>query len=130
MRTVPHILKLPMLLLAISSLVGGCYYDNREDLYQNIQQPCELETISFAAHIEPVISQNCAFSGCHLNPGAAAGLDLSDHGAISAAALNGALIQRIERNNGEGGQMPPSGRMGQCHIDQIKEWALAGAPNN
>lgn len=111
-------------------LANSCYYDNREDLYQFLQTPCELDAVSYTTHIQPLLASQCAYSGCHAGPASAAGLDLSTHAGASAGVLNGQVINRIERANGEAGQMPPSGKMGDCQINQIKEWALAGAPNN
>lgn len=111
-------------------LANSCYYDNREELYQFLETPCELDAVSYTAHIQPLLASNCAYSGCHAGPASAAGLDLSTHAGAAAGVLNGQVINRIERANGEAGQMPPSGKMGDCQINQIKEWALAGAPNN
>lgn len=108
----------------------SCYYDSREDLYQFIEVNCDLNNVSYAADIEPLLASQCAYSGCHSSTAPAAGLDLSTHANAANAVLNGALIDRIEKPNGDAGQMPPSGKMNDCDINKIKEWTIAGAPNN
>jgi len=123
-------LRSHLFLLLATLIQQSCYYDNREDLYAQFEPECITETVSFSADIAPIINTNCAFSGCHAGPSPSAGLDLSSHPSISNAVLNGRVLNRINLNNGDGGQMPPTGKLSDCTILLIEEWALNGAPNN
>lgn len=123
------VFKTVFLLIAIGS-ISSCYYDNREDLYQNLDNPCDTENVSFASQVEPIMSVNCATSSCHAGSSPSAGLNLEGHQNIADAVLNGRVINRINRTEGESGLMPPSGRLSDCQIDLIQAWASDGAPNN
>jgi len=120
--------KILFLFTLVGWLVTGCYYDNAEELYQNYPQNCDVSAVSYAIDIKPMMETNCAYSGCHLNPGAAQGLDLSTYGAVSA---NKDIIKsRVNAPAGSGLTMPPSGPMIKCNIQQLTTWIDQGALNN
>jgi len=100
----------------------SCVYDNAEELYD--QKDCTDNDISFIQNIEPIISTNCAVSGCHINGGQIP--TLTTYEQISS---NAGLI-KIRTSNGT---MPPSNsgyNLTQEEIDDIACWVDAGAPSN
>lgn len=113
-------------LLALSS----CYYDNKEDLYQNFEEEekCITDSVSYQAQVAVIMQTNCAISGCHLGPNGVRGLDLSQYSTVESIANSGQLVGRITGSTGA--QMPPGNGLPQCEIDQIKAWVADGAPNN
>jgi hypothetical protein len=120
--------KLALIVLS-AALVASCYYDNKEDLYQNFPKgDCDTTAVTYSAFIQPLLAQKCATSGCHLPPSISAGLDLSQYASAKAIADNGSFYNRIR---GIGPLMPQGGpALSPCEIDKIKSWIDAGALEN
>lgn len=112
-------------LLSIAALLGSCYYDNEEDLYElwNAQNNCDTINVSFTEDILPIMANHCATPGCHVPGGAAPGI-LQTYEQISAFA-GGIRFRAIEV-----GDMPPSGPLSPCNQNLLKAWIDAGAPDN
>ena len=111
-------------ILIVFSLVAllGCTSDNFEEFY-NINDECSELGTSFQNDIQPIISTNCAISGCHVT---GTGLPpWQTYNQISARAEDIAIRITID--------MPPSvsGKsLTATEIAQIQCWAEAGTPNN
>lgn len=90
-------------------------------------EDCNLESVSFAADIQPIISNNCA--SCHTGTNPNGGIVFSSHSEIAALANSGQLMNALTASNGVS-QMPPSGPMNNCNIDKITKWIEDGTPNN
>jgi uncharacterized membrane protein len=84
---------------------------------------CSNVAAKFAANVAPIISANCATSGCHNSTGAG-GLVLQNHAQISAAR------NRIKTRVIDDKTMPPSGPLPPAQINILKCWIEAGAPND
>ncbi len=119
--------KVLLIVLGIVSITS-CYYDNAEELYGTGQKSCDTSVVTFSQDVSIIINNNCAFSGCHLGTNAAAGIDLSTYGSVSANATE--IRNRINLPSGAVGLMPPTGRLNQCDIDKINAWIDMGAMNN
>lgn len=120
----------PLIIVALLfALTEACYSDNKEDLYENYQtDDCDTLNTKFMANILPILTENCATSGCHLGVGAQSGLDLSTYADVEIIAKDGRLEGRI---TGSGGAiMPPVGAMSDCNIDRILKWVANGSQNN
>ncbi len=74
---------------------------------------------SFSATINPIISGNCATSGCH---NGSRSPNLTSYSAIKANGSS--IVSAINQN------MPPGGGLSQTQINQITCWVNDGAPNN
>ena len=102
---------------------------------------------SFAQHIQPVFTNNCATSGCH-NSAAGGGLVLSTGQAygnlvnvpstgepnmtlvIPSDADNSYLVIKLEGRQNVGARMPLTGSISNNQIQNIKNWINNGAQNN
>ena len=107
----------------------------------------------FAGLVQPILTQNCAVSGCHTGTGAAAGLDMTAgaaHGNIVLVAsgqlpsmsliepgdpANSYLMHKVQGTHldvgGSGLQMPRNRTpLVQAVIDDLIDWVNDGAPNN
>jgi hypothetical protein len=124
------------IVLAVPLLVSQCYYDNKEELYQNLQdaeeEVCPTDSLSYSQDIAPILEANCATSGCHLGPNGTRGLDLSQYADVKFIAEKeiddrGGLLNRI---NGIGPIMPQSGSLPACEIEKITAWIDQGVLNN
>lgn len=115
--------------LGLLFLFSACYFDNKEELYQNLSQPCDLSNVSFQNDIKPIMTANCSFSGCHDSNTSAGGLDLSVFSGVSSSGKSGVLLNRLKGIGGS--QMPQSaGPLSNCQIQVIQEWVSAGALEN
>lgn len=120
--------KTILLLALVSFVVTSCYYDNAEELYKEYQQTCDVSAVTYSQDVSKIIAQNCAYSGCHVNPGAAANLDLSTYNDVAANKDN--VKSRINLPAGNASVMPASGPMNSCNIQLVTAWIDNGALNN
>lgn len=103
-------------------LYSACTYDNAEELYGKPE--CTPESVSFSNDIMPLISANCAISGCHI--GGQQLPTLENYDQITQNA------QAIKTNTGNG-TMPPAGSGKSLTLEQINLiacWVDSGSPNN
>jgi hypothetical protein len=110
------------LIITALFIVIGCAYDNAEELYG--EAGCPPNGVSFTQNIEPIIQNNCAISGCHVNGRQLPALETYEQIAANA--------QRILFRTSNG-TMPPvsSGKsLTQEDIHQIDCWLKLGAPDN
>jgi hypothetical protein len=121
-------MKKALMLYLLVFLTIACTNDNKEDLIGEEPTNCFEADLSYQVDIKPIISANCATSGCHAGPLAVSGLDLSTFSASSQIANNGDLVGRIEATSGA--IMPPGANLGACEIEKIKAWVADGALNN
>ena len=110
-------------LLALTATLSqsACYYDNEVDQYGVTE--CDTTAVSYAIDIAPIIQQNCV--ACH-QPGGSqetSAMDTYDN-------LVNFAVSAVDRVNGRGNLMPPSGKMTSCNIALLEAWVNAGMPNN
>ncbi len=113
-------LIIPCILLVI--VFNGCEYSSEEELYG--LEECEVENVTFSEKIEPLIVGTCAVEGCHV-PGNGRFL-LRNYEEIKENVDNGS----VGRHAIELRDMPPSGPLSRCQIEELAAWIDAGAPNN
>ena len=67
--------------------LGGCYYDNEEELYGPLyaQQQCDTSNVSYSQDIAPLVQNKCLM--CHgksVYMGSGGGINLDGYNAISS----------------------------------------------
>lgn len=108
-------------LLAIGAQTS-CYYDNEVEQYGTTV--CDTVALSFSQDIQPIINASCIT--CHAPGGEQESTPFTTYEEIKLYT-DGALVERIQ---GIGGIMPPSGAISSCNQLKIAAWVNAGAPNN
>lgn len=106
-------------LAIISSIcLQSCFYDNEEYIYGS--EDCGSNPTSYQTQIDPVISQNCAVSGCHA--------DLQEPllNDVNAVQNFASKINNVVQN----GTMPPTGSLSDEDINLINCWINQGALDN
>ena len=100
-----------------------------------VEEP-EVATVSYNDDIEPILTERCAFAGCHVT-GHVTNLDLSSYDTFKQGGNSGAtfvaddgkgslVVKRID-----GGGMPPGGPpLDQDQIQLFIDWINEGAENN
>ncbi len=95
---------------------------------------CSIDTIYFANTILPLLTSNCAMSGCHngISGGDAGEYTLNTYSGILAIVrpgnpVNSKLVEVISN-----GTMPPGGRtpISSSQLSAIETWISQGALNN
>ncbi|MFP9097459.1 cytochrome c [Flavobacterium sp. RHBU_24] len=111
----------PILLVALASCESTTY----EDIQDNTVIDGD---VTYNANVKTIIDANCV--SCHTPGGSASFRPLSTYTQVKDAVENAGLLDRIQRQNGEDGAMPQSGRMPQSTIDIILEWENDGLLEN
>lgn len=109
--------------------MASCYFDNKEELYQNLDSSCESVDQSYSQNILPILNTNCSYSACHDASTKAGGLDLNLYSEVFRSAQAGSLVNRIK---GIGASQMPLGAepLSDCQIQKIENWVLEGALEN
>ena len=126
-----------LIVAASITMVQACIYQREEPLPQ---PACTTpDTVSFKNDIIPILTVNCAISGCHTTPDPQSELNLSASVAYSQLlnpgpgyVVPGSLLESVmySQITNPTQIMPPTGEMDNCTITMIKTWILQGAKNN
>jgi hypothetical protein len=92
---------------------------------------CSPDTVYFN-EILPLITSNCAGSGCHDDTTKADGVQLTDFQNIRTTGeiVPGNPSESKMFKEMAKGDMPPSGKLSQDILDKISKWIAQGAKNN
>ena len=105
----------------------SCANDSEDDLTDvvDITDPDpDGSVVTYVDNIEPIMQSSCV--GCHASPPVnGAPFALINFSQVSARA--GGILNRMSRQSGTPGAMPPSGRLPQSTIDLVEKWIADGA---
>jgi hypothetical protein len=109
------------LAVCICLMMSACYYDKAEELYPSNFNQNDTGAVTYTNYIAPLITSNCASSGCHATKFPI----LGDYPKLKTIIDNGTFKNRVmvQRN------MPPGGLTASAYV-KIQKWLDAGAPNN
>lgn len=97
--------------------------------YESIEEPIVTGAlVTYDADVRSIINENC--TACHSVGGPASFRPLNTYAEVVSAMQNTDLVDRIQRQNGEPGQMPQTGRMPQEKINVILQWSDDGLLEN
>ena len=110
------------------SILPGCYYDKKEDLYspQGGGVACDTASVTYSGKIQPIMTASCV--GCHSAGNASGGFSLDTHAGVSAAS--GRLLGAVKHSTGFSAMPKNSNKLSDCQITQIEKWLTSGAPND
>ncbi len=121
-------MKKTRLMLALSMLLGGCYYDNEEELYPSPTTSGGDTTVvvKYSSDIEPLINQHCY--GCHSAASyqAVGKVNLEGYANAKSAAQKPKFVQCVRWE--QGCNMPPSGRLPADQLQKIERWISQNFP--
>lgn len=115
-------IKTTFIIALAALIVGSCYYDNEEELYQNFPQDCDTQTLTYTIDIKSIVDVNCTV--CH-SPSGGFLPHLNTYQAMLSNEFG--VTDRINRPLGDASLMPPTGQMNSCNIEKINQWYLQGA---
>ncbi|HLN73020.1 MAG: hypothetical protein ACM3O8_01280 [Methylococcaceae bacterium] len=121
---------LTLILILFVTTLSNCYYDSEEKLYPVLSTSCDLENVTFAATIKPILQASCYT--CHsnsnyVNQGSGIKLENYDDVKIQASSR---LMGSIKHEPGYIPMPNGGGKLPDCEINQIQKWIDNGMPNN
>ncbi len=126
-RTINMKMKLSILLLLISFMGTGCYYDVEEELYPVTN--CDTVNVTYSGTVSSIITTyNC--TSCHVGNNPSGGFRLDSYTGVKAKVTDNRLWGAINHLPGFAPMPQGQNKMNQCDINKIKAWIDAGAPNN
>ncbi len=120
-----------IIVIFITAIAYGCYYDNEEYLYPQLDTTCDTADVAFSSSVKPVLEQNCL--SCHSNNTASSlggNIKLEDYQDVRLRADNGSLLGTISHESGYSPMPKGASRLNNCKISIIKIWISSGAPDN
>lgn len=103
-------------------------YSCESNTYEDLQDGQVIVGDVTYQDIQPIIAANCL--SCHGSGGVSEFRPLGTYNELKDAVQNTNLLQRIQRQNGEPGIMPQTGRMPQDKINLILQWNADGLLEN
>lgn len=122
-------MKRYLLLVAVIVTISSCYYDNASELYPaaGLNQNCDTINVTYTKNIQPLYVANCgANNSCHSAAVAEGGVILDNYNSaiqVDDATIIGCVEQQVGFS-----QMPPTGKLSDCGINQLKIWIQNGKP--
>lgn len=110
-------------------LLSSCYYDNGEDLYQNLgPTPCDTSEVSYINFVVPLLERLCI--NCHMGNMPSGAINLENYPSVLARVNSGILMGAIRHDPGFS-PMPRGGnKIPACDIEQLQAWINQGAKDN
>ena len=115
------------LILTLTVLITGCYYDVEEELYP--PNNCDTTNVTYSSTISTIINNNACLS-CHSGASPSGGFSLESYANVKAKVNDGRLFGSINHSSGFAPMPQGLNKMSQCDINKVKAWIDAGAPNN
>lgn len=115
----------PFLLASVVFAVSGCFYDNKEELFQ-LDDDCVTENLSYEFDIEPIISSRCY--QCHDNSTGFGGYVIE--GFTNLKPHVDIVLNSIKHTNGASPMPKGEPMIPDCEIQKIEAWINDGALDN
>lgn len=126
--------------LVMGAMLFACTHEatspNSANTPPTFSTSCSADTVYFVNEILPIITSNCAMSGCHDAATRADGVQLTSYSTIikyvKAGNATGSKLYKviIEPNPGDRMPPPPRSPLTAAQIAKIQKWINQGAKNN
>lgn len=128
MECLNKLLNFSVIAILVLISLNSCYYDNKEELLQNVEQTaCDTTTaLTYDAQVGTILNNSCTLSGCHNTQTNQSGYDFSQYSTAKTAVDNDRLAAVLNS-----GSMPKSpGTISNCDKQAVIKWINNGAPEN
>lgn len=116
-----------ILIILVTALMSGCYYDNEAVLYPDTG--CTAGTVgTFQAVVLPLLNHRC--NSCHSGSYPSGSIRLDSYTEVIKYVNVGSLMGSINHDSGYSPMPKNSSKMSACDIQKIQSWVDAGAANN
>lgn len=117
-----------LILLLLSVVFFGCYYDKEAELY-GITNPCDVSNVTYRTTVVAIL-QNYGCISCHSGVAASGGISLNTYSSVKTQVTNGKLLGSINQSSGISFMPKGGNKMLSCDINKIKAWIDAGSSDN
>lgn len=124
------IASLTSFIAALQLLSNGCSKDLAEAPVEDRKEECDTLYEGFAQNIDPIISSNCATSGCHDSNSPPNGIALETHAQIKDETKNGKLLCSIRHESGCSNMPSGQPQLDAEKIRLIECWKEKDYPND
>lgn len=109
----------------LTLVLGGCYYDNEEDLYLG-SSTCDTTNVTYSASVAPVFAGYC--NSCHSGSSPSGNIKTDSYASVTAniTRIYGAI-------NHQSGFLPMpqnGGSLSRCDLTKIDIWIRQGMLDN
>lgn len=128
------------LAVCLGILLYACTHEttdpNDVNYPSTVSATCSADSVYFVSEILPLITSNCAMSGCHNATTRAEGVQLTSYATIIKYVNKGnassSKLYRVITTTNAGDRMPPPPRspLTATQIAKIQKWINQGAKNN
>lgn len=112
-------IQISLIVVVCIATATGCYYDKEETLYGR-KIDCASVSYKYSVEVGPLITSNCATSGCH---------DATNAGNVTLQSYTQVTehLTRINQRVVIDRTMPPGGGMTTQQVSVIECWIANGA---
>lgn len=125
-NAIPLARRYSNILLLLAVLLGGCAYDNEQDLYPDII--CDTQLATYQAVIVPIMTNYCL--GCHSTDANLGEVSLEGYDNLINYVNNGRLLGSIRHQSGFSPMPKDQPKIPACDIAKIEQWIASGAKND
>ena len=100
----------------------------KDEMCDDPSADCQVSNVKYSANILPIINVHCR--SCHSGGSPSGGVDLSTHGTVQQAALNGSLLGSISHLSGYTPMPFNQPMLDSCVVLQFEAWINEGALDN
>ncbi|MFM7645656.1 MAG: c-type cytochrome domain-containing protein [Sphingomonadales bacterium] len=129
-----------VLFFGIAAVLFACTHEatspNGGSTPPSFSATCSADSVYFVSEILPIITSNCAMSGCHSASSRADGVQLTNYSTImkyvQASSATRSKLYKVIIDPSPGDRMPPPPRspLTATQIAKIQKWINQGAKNN
>jgi hypothetical protein len=130
-----------LVLILFSLHIQSCTYNKGEVVTPNSGCNTTYSNLSFASDIQPILTTNCAISGCHSGASPQGNLNLDAANSYAALSKKGSGYLDVSDPKSSvlyssivsiSDPMPPNGMqaISACDLKRIETWMSEGAKNN
>lgn len=111
------------------TMLSFAIFSCESSTYEDLEEPTIIVgEATYVGNAKAIIDANCI--SCHSPGGVSSFRPLTTYLEVKEAIQTTNLLNRIQRQNGEPGQMPQTGRMSQDKINIILQWNADGLLEN
>jgi hypothetical protein len=110
---------------ALTLSLGGCYYDNEEDLYLG-SSSCDTSNVTYTLSVAPVFAGYC--NSCHATGSPSGGIVTDNYESVVANITR--IKGSINHENGYLAMPQNGGKLSTCDLSKIDIWIRKGMLND
>ena len=117
-----------LVLILVTSVLSGCYYDVEEELYPESFNSCDTSNVTYSQTVRPILDLNCM--SCHSQLSQQGGVVLETYSNVISYVNSGQLLGAIKHDPGFEPMPQGVAKLSDCNILKIEKWVQTGSPDN